>query len=111
MPATQVERRRWRRSVVPAGQDEGLMVVWSHTVRILDISVTGAMVQATSRLSIGEHAVLRTTLAGQPFEVGAQVRHVEPMSVSAKGSPIRMGLAFVDGDERNRTIINRFLSV
>jgi hypothetical protein len=109
MPENAVERRRWRRSVVPVGQHEELEVGLSLTVRILDLSLAGALLQSPVELFVGQRAMLRTVLSGQSFEAEAEVRHVHLQS-GAHGSPaVRMGVVFVGLDRRNSTLIHGFL--
>jgi hypothetical protein len=110
MPESAVERRRWRRSVVPADKNEALDVGLSLTVRILDLSLTGAMLQAPIELFVGQRALISAVLSGHYFEVETEVRHIRAIERAPDRPPqMLIGVVFVSLNENHRAVIERFL--
>lgn len=70
--------------------------------RIADVSVTGAFVDTVSALPSGAVLTLSFALNGQPLTVKAEVAH------SMNG--IGMGVRFVDLDDEQRSVIERFVA-
>jgi hypothetical protein len=79
----------------------------SMRVRLLDISLTGALLAAELPLPVGVSARLRSDLGASAFRSEAQVRRSAglPPGVPLKG----LGAAFTTMDERSRRSLEDFL--
>jgi c-di-GMP-binding flagellar brake protein YcgR len=102
------ERRRTTRLVVRDGCEVAFGL--ARVVRLVDISMSGALMRALQDWPIGQRAELRTTLGDNTFVVHVEVRRVA--SESAQGEwagGYRIGVAFVSLDPQNRRCLERFL--
>jgi hypothetical protein len=102
------DRRRWHRSVT--GDQCELELQLTHHVRLIDISMTGALVRIAGDSMPGPRAELRTTLGDSPFAVAVEVRRAaaEPES-GRSGEDQRVGVTFIGIDAPNRRCLERFL--
>ena len=76
-------------------------------VRLLDISVTGALLGADVTLPVGTTAHLRSAIAATAFSPEVQVRRVA--DVAARNAPAGLGAVFTGMDERSRRSLEEFL--
>lgn len=99
------ERRQWPRATLHEALDCRLEV--RSRVRLLDISLTGALVAGEVPLPIGTRAQLRSGIASGTFTPDVEVRRVSKPAgrVPASG----MGAVFVAMDERSRRSLEQFL--
>lgn len=75
------------------------------SVRILDISLSGVLVQARQAAKEGDRGRLRLDLGGMPFSAEVEVRRV----VSAGAADdYKIGVAFVALSNEHRQMIRRF---
>ena len=75
-------------------------------VRLLDISVSGALIGAEVRLPIGTRAHLRSAITATAFAPDVQVRrHADSM---ARNSGLGLGAVFTAMDERSRRSLEDF---
>jgi hypothetical protein len=96
------DRRRSPRVPLPA-QEECLLQLKTR-VRLLDISVTGALVASDLPLPVGAEGRLRFALAGGSFAPAVQVRRRNP---GERG--MRLGTMFTTMDESSRRRLEEFL--
>jgi hypothetical protein len=99
------ERRRSSRHALDT---ELANVPAALTVRVLDISVAGVLLQSTYRPQAGARGRLRLDLSGSPFSADVQVLRVVRAPDSATG--YRVGAAFVDLPSDLRHLIERFMT-
>jgi hypothetical protein len=99
------ERRRAPRREVT---DEFANESASMSVRVLDISTAGVLLQSPQRLAAGARGSLRFTLGGAPFQADIQVRRVAPGSDAGAG--YRIGATFVGMTWEHRQLIERFMN-
>jgi hypothetical protein len=99
------ERRRVPRHQVG---EEFASLPANMSVRVLDISTAGVLLQSPRLLSPGARGSLRFTLAGAPFLADIQVRRVTPGSDAASG--YRIGATFVGMTLEHRQLIERFMN-
>ena len=78
------------------------------SVRVIDISSAGVLLQSTHLLNPGSRGSLRFTLAGAPFAADIQVQRVS--TVSDAGSGYRIGATFVGMTLEHRRLIERFMN-
>jgi PilZ domain len=76
-------------------------------VRLLDISVSGALLAAELALPVGVPARLQSSLGATTFHSDVQVRRNVPLS---PGIPLKgLGAAFTSMDEKSRRSLEDFL--
>ena len=101
-----VERRRHVRVTVPPG--EGVHVEVRHRVRLLDISLSGALIACEASVPLGSIGKVRTALSAAPFTAEVQVRREQPATGSRPASPA-LGTMFLSMDEISRRSLEQFL--
>ena len=99
------ERRRAKRYAIVA--DEGTTRSVSATVRVLDLSVTGVLMQVNRPLKLKVRGCLRLNLGGQAFSADVEVARVAPVSTSADEG-YRIGAVFVALTPQHRQLIESF---
>jgi len=78
------------------------------TVRVMDISVTGVLLQSSRALERGTRASLRLNMGGSPFAADIEIQRV---SAEAAGEArYHLGATFVAISEEDRQLIERFTS-
>ena len=97
------ERRRHPRFPIESGEAAVLPVALS--VRILDISLSGVLVQSRQPAKPGERGRLRLDLGGMPFSADIEVRRVVP---GGPADDYRVGISFVGLSPEHRQMIQRF---
>jgi len=96
--------------MVPADKSEAVDVGLSLMIRILDLSLTGAMLQSPVELFVGQRAVVRAVLSGERFQAETEVRHIQAKEGAPHRPPVMLiGVDFVGLDDGNRAVIERFL--
>jgi len=102
--ADATERRRAPRVAVREGIECRLEL--RARVRLIDISLSGAMLAGDFELPAGTRAQLRSGLAERPFAADVQVRRtLTPSSRTPNG----LGAVFTSMDERSRRSLEEFL--
>lgn len=99
------ERRRNPRHQV--GEDFASLPA-NLSVRVLDISTAGVLLQSSRLLNPGSRGSLRFTLAGTPFCADIQVRRVS--SAPEVGAGYRIGATFIGMTMEHRQLIERFMN-
>jgi hypothetical protein len=100
------ERRTTPR--VPPGEDLELTLQRSHKVRLIEISVTGALLRTSFALDIGQRVELQTRLGDHTFAAEVEVRRVvAPARGALQG--YTLGVTFVSLDADNMRCLERFL--
>jgi hypothetical protein len=100
-----VERRRYPRVDAPAGLM--VRVGLRHTVQLLDISLSGALLACDTPLPAGVRGRLRAGLASDPFTADLLVRREHPRTPAALHTGL--GALFVSMDDASRRSLERFL--
>lgn len=101
-----IERRRHVRVNVPAG--EGVQFEVRHRVRLLDISLSGALLACDASLPLGSVGKVRAALSAAPFTAELQVRREHPVTGTRQMSPA-LGTMFLSMDEASRRGLEQFL--
>jgi hypothetical protein len=102
---TMEERRRVPRHEVT---EELANLPASMSVRVLDISTAGVLLESSQLLTPGARGSLRFTLGGAPFLADIQIRRVTPGSDAGAG--YRIGATFVGMTLEHRQLIERFMN-
>jgi len=102
------ERRRTARAVV-RGECE-IELGLASVVRLVDISMSGALMRASQDWPIGQRGELRTTLGDNTFVVEVEIRRAAAELGQAEwAGNHKVGVAFVSLDPQNRRCLERFL--
>jgi hypothetical protein len=82
----------------------------SRVVRLVDISMTGALLRSPDDAPVGQRGELRTKLGDHTFVVDVEVRRVAPPPEHASSAGgCRLGVTFVAVDAESRRCLERFL--
>src|SRR4051794_13162901 len=107
MPGTTfVERRRFPR--IEPGPQTTMVAPIVVQAEMIDISSSGALVNAATSLAVGQRAQLRMLLANVPFSAWVEVVRAEPDAASG-GSRSWVGFRFTALDERSEQALHRFV--
>ena len=98
------ERRRSPRRIVDG---HSMAVHSAQSVRILDLSASGVLLQARDAVGVHSKALLRLSMFGSPFAAEVEVTRVGP-SESADG--FRIAAQFLAITPKHRQLIERFMS-
>jgi hypothetical protein len=92
---------------IAVSEDIECRLDWRTRVRVLDISLSGALLAAEVALPVGERAELRSSLGATAFRTDVQLLRTVtlPTDVSLKG----LGAVFTTMDERSRRSLEDFL--
>jgi hypothetical protein len=102
---TTPERRHEPRVTLEAGVECRLEL--RTRVRLLDISLTGALLGADVTLPVGTRAHLRSAIAASAFSPDVQVRRL--VDVSGRNARVGLGAVFTAMDERSQKSLEEFL--
>jgi hypothetical protein len=97
------ERRRSPRVMLP--QDEECRLQLRTRVRLLDISLSGALVESDVPLPIGANGQLRFALAGSAYAPTVQVRR----RAGSQARELNLGTVFTSMDDTSRRRLEDFL--
>ena len=97
------ERRRVPRVAVDEGLECRLEV--RTKIRLLDISLSGALMAGDAALPVGTRAQLRAGVGPAPFAPEVQVKR----QVDRSGRDAALGAVFVGMDEKSRRSLEEFL--
>lgn len=99
------ERRRTPRAVLHPSTECRLEM--RTRVRLVDISLTGALLASDAPLPIGARAQLRTTVTASSFTPAVQINRIADATGQAAGCAL--GAVFTAIDERSRRSLEEFL--
>jgi PilZ domain len=100
-----VERRRVPRVAVDEGLDCRLEV--RTRVRLVDISLTGALLASEAQLPVGTTAHMQAGVGAAPFAPDVRVQRV--VDRHSRESKPALGAVFVGMDEKSRRSLEAFL--
>jgi hypothetical protein len=85
------------------------MAVYSvESVRVLDLSATGVLLQSRESVDVNSRGTLRLSVAGDPFAAEVAVMRVAAAPKPADG--FRVAAQFLDVTPKHRQLIERFIS-
>jgi hypothetical protein len=102
------ERRTIPRVSIDIGELAVLPVPMS--VRVLDISVSGVLLQAAHPVEPGARGSLRLNLDGVPFSAEVEVQRVSTGPEATDSEPYRIGAKFVATGRAHQLVIERFIN-
>ena len=80
----------------------------AESVRILEVSATGVLLQAQDAVGVRSKALLRLSVGGSPFAAEIEVMRVGPSSRPSEG--YRIAAQFLAITPRHRQLIERFIT-
>jgi PilZ domain-containing protein len=102
------ERRKMERMAIETG--ELAVLPFPMTVRILDISLSGVLLQSAHPVGPGARGSLKLNLDGVPFTADVEVQRVSPAPDVKSAEPYRIGAKFVATTREHQQIIERFIN-
>jgi c-di-GMP-binding flagellar brake protein YcgR len=103
--AAAAERRRLPRVEIEDGMECRLEV--RTRIRLVDISLTGALLSSEAQLPVGTRAQLQTGVGAAPFAPEVMVQRV--IERNGRDATSRLGAVFVGMDEKSRRSLEAFL--
>lgn len=83
--------------------------LWS-TVRVVDISQLGILLESGDPIDVAEPAEFRVSLDGEPFASAVEVRRQELVGQGGRNTAVvKVGGEFARLDERSQRALERFL--
>jgi c-di-GMP-binding flagellar brake protein YcgR len=107
MSDMQEERRQTAR--VPPKEGSELWLARPHAVRLVEISMTGALLRASHSPPVGERGELRATLNDHTFVAQVEIRRVVAQGTGEMPGRYSLGVTFISLDSDNRRCLERFL--
>jgi PilZ domain len=104
-PGNRTERRQGPRVHLDEGVECRLEL--RTRVRLLDISLTGALLGTDVTLPVGTRAHLRSAIAATAFTPDVEVRRFA--DVAARNAAVGLGAVFTAMDERSQRSLEEFL--
>ena len=104
--AAMEERRRSSR--VAIGHIEPAYLPSSEAVQVLDISVTGVLLQSSRSIEPGTRGSLKLNFGGTPFSADVEIRRAVSVTVGGSSPSYRVGASFVAITPEHRQLIERF---
>lgn len=101
-----VDRRRVRRA--PITDTELSVLAFPIAVRLIDISVSGVLLESSHPVDLGTCGTLRLNFSGMPFSADVRVERVSPTSTAAGPEVFAVGASFVGLSRQGRDVIARF---
>jgi len=95
---------------VPVETGELAVLPFPMTVRVLDISLSGVLLQSAHPVGPGARGSLRLNLDGVPFTADVEVQRVSPAPDETSLEPFRIGARFVAATREQQQIIERFIN-
>lgn len=106
MRETTPDRRRARRVVIA---DTELSVLgFPVPVRLIDISLSGVLLECTHPVELGNRGTLRFNFGGSPFSADVKVQRLTDFSKLAAPPRFTIGATFVALSRQDQRVIERF---
>ena len=102
---TSVDRRRVPRAAV--ADTEFSVLAFPIPVRLLDISLSGVLLEAAHPVELGTRGTLRFNFGGVPFSADVRVQRIDH-SQSSAADKYAIGAAFVSLSRDDQRVIERF---
>jgi hypothetical protein len=101
-----VERRRLPRVEMSEEMRPVCTMQVRTRIRLLDISLSGALLSSEARLPVGTRGLLSAGVGAAPFSSDVQVKR----QIDRGGRDTGLGAIFVEMDEASRRSLERFLA-
>ena len=101
-----VNRRRIPRSAI--ADTELSVLAFPIAVRLLDISLSGVLLEATHPVELGTQGTLRFNFGGVPFSADVKVERLTTAPTPSGGESYSIGATFVTLSRQDQRVIERF---
>ena len=106
MRDTAPDRRRAPRSEI--ADTELSVIAFPVPVRLLDISLSGVLLESTHPVELGTRGTLRFNFGGEPFSADVEVERLTPQAPASGRACFSIGAAFVALRRQDQRVIERF---
>lgn len=107
MRETSPDRRRAPRAVI--ADTELSVLAFPVPVRLVDISLSGVLLESTHPVELGTRGTLRFNFAGVPFSADIEVQRLADVAPRPSPRPrFEIGAAFVALSRQDQRVIERF---
>jgi hypothetical protein len=100
------DRRRSPRTVI--ADTELSVLAFPVPVRLLDISLSGVLLESTHPVELGTRGTLRFNFAGVPFSADVEVQRLTDLAKQPARPRYAIGAAFVALSRQDQRVIERF---
>ena len=100
------DRRRVPRAAI--ADTELSVLAFPIPVRLLDISLTGVLLEASHPVELGTRGTLRFNFGGVPFSADVRVERLDRVRRDAGSEKYSIGAAFVALSRQDQRVIERF---
>ena len=101
-----VNRRRIPRAVIV--DTELSVLAFPMAVRLLDISLSGVLLESLHPVDLGSQGTLRFNFGGVPFSADVKVERLSSAPTPSGGESYSIGASFVALSRQDRRVIERF---
>lgn len=100
------DRRRIHRAAI--ADTELSVQAFPIAVRLIDISLSGVLLESTHPVELGTQGTLRFNFGGVPFSADVKVERVSSARTASGGDSYSIGATFVALSRQNQRVIERF---
>jgi hypothetical protein len=100
------DRRRVPRAVI--ADTELSVLAFPVPVRLLDISLSGVLLESTHPVELGSRGTLRFNFGGVPFSADVRVERQDAQRNSSGAERFTIGASFVALSRQDQRVIERF---
>src|ERR1051325_11669598 len=101
-----IDRRRVPRALI--SDTELSVLAFPIPVRLLDISLSGVLLESSHPVDLGTRGTLRFNFGGVPFSADVRVERVDSSSHNNGAEKFSIGAAFVALSRDDQRVIERF---
>lgn len=101
-----VDRRRIPRAAI--ADTELSVLAFPIAVRLLDISLSGVLLESTHPVELGTQGTLRFNFGGVPFSADVKVERQSSARTASGGDSYSIGATFVALSRQDQRVIERF---
>lgn len=100
------DRRRSPRTVI--ADTELTVLAFPVPVRLVDISLSGVLLESTHPVELGTRGTLRFNFGGAPFSAAVEVERLTSLSPPPAPARFAIGATFVALTQQDQRVIERF---
>ena len=100
------DRRRSPRTVI--ADTELTVLAFPVPVRLVDISLSGVLLESTHPVELGTRGTLRFNFGGAPFSADVEVERLTSLSSPPAPARFAIGATFVALTQQDQRVIERF---
>lgn len=100
------DRRRAARAVIT--DTELSVLAFPVAVRLVDISLSGVLLESTHPVVLGTKGTLRFNFGGEPFSADVEVQRLSDLATPPARPRYAIGAAFVALSRQDQRVIERF---